>query len=340
MTPDLSEFQGALFERFVIAPQLSMVIYKNVMILGWQIDPKDVGLFENLNVEIFEEQVSSVGSRLFDLACRSLRTIRGTGLPDDLKIRCMWTSRTMVLSEGSKNIEASFVRNFVKHTETSDVGFEKIIEKFHEKKFHAGWGNNLLLSDSQQLTESYFGIYCELQYLYVQAHLINEGLSSILSRMRHSDLRAADLRDLKEFEYEFFYISFGLSELQHLTQGMQRSVLLDFMQVWQFEQFYADVDRKINRLRQFVTGRLGERYGIIQRNIRTMLYLIGSIEIIGAFVSIIDLADSDRSGGFLKFGVLGLIRQINPDILVTGSFLLFAGLAVVVLSLGISGDKD
>jgi hypothetical protein len=169
-------------------------------------------------------------------------------------------------------------------------------------------------------------------------HLTNDIATGFLKNVRSKKINSKSQAELKKAEDDFFYIEYTLLEAEYSLQGLHRKILLAILAAWRVKDLIKNINYKIQRIKLLLAEALNEKYGLIQKNIRGLLLVIGIFEVLGAAVEIIHLSHSPEVELRRATGFLNLVHSANPDVLITTLLGTLLVLGLLAIAFGITKE--
>ena len=309
-----------IFSYCQLGDSISLVVFEKIAVLNWRVTMQDLGqcsIFQRSR-ESVEAELSQIGGMLVkclsdSFAMENKNLSRGQGANTKYPPTALWTSRTLLISESSiNNQNSSWVDNWVEDSE----GISKVVSP--DAIFLCGWGNNLIrFNKTASPIDEFIAVSNGMQYLYASLHEANNLVTGCLKKLKSHEVDKKVKQSMKEVGSNFFLLEYTLLETEYSLQGLQRKLLLSFLSAWRIKDLIQNVSYKIQRIKLMVDDAITERYSNGQRWIRAILFVIGTIEVVGAAVEVIHLSHSPEVAEKPTFGVLRLIHAVNPDLLIT-----------------------
>ena len=318
--------------------EIEVLFFDKITIINWELHRNEDTFEEiySLDKDLVEAELSLIGKRVSDYIYNLLIK---AGLISNYKNKSyelLWTTRVLIIT---KSDQPPSNENWIEKW----MGDKESVFKVESANanFHAGWGNHLIVAGiCDDLINKFSEILASIQSIYARLHLLNKVVTSHLDKLHIEDVGKADLLALKKIEHDFFYIEYSLLEAEHSLQGFQRQVLFAYLNAWRMKELIKNMNYKLEKIRLLVSEIVRDKYSFVQKNIRAMLFLIGTIEAVGAAVEIVDLAFSHEAIASPQFGILKLIRYTTPDMIITTLFVFLMILASVAFLLNVPENKD
>lgn len=335
--------QNTLGESAVFA---NIEIYGNMGVMQWTLSFSSENKFYDLkqySCRAIDKITSDLSTILFSeirdqwqdwrLSTREDRQLNIKSLFHNAEV--LWTARTAIFP----NIEQLTEGDWLRRWSESDNDLIRLPE--HQAVVHVSWGNCALAGRG---AESYSKIFetlkARLQYLYTSVELISK---HAVEAFYHHEYGQRELRKhLRVIDNDISSLTFiksTLFDFERGTQGEKFMVFIAFRNSWRLTGFVAGVKEKLEIARAITNESLSTLGYKLQKNVQSLIVAIGMIEILGAFVEIIDLAHKAAEEHQNLWGVLYFFDHMNSDTLITAITVVLALLMILIIYFGLSeGD--
>lgn len=251
------------------------------------------------------------------------------------KQNIFWTSRSLIYLRSTESERIPFLASW--RSQAQEVGSIDV----DGEKLEIGWGNCLIEvnAENSNLLDQYEIANAKMQFLYAGLEQISYDLKPYLQRLIEGCNPKPILKQVRNLKHHFFVMDYIMLETKHKVQGVDRIIFDDFVRIWRMDSIKISIDVKLARISSIATDISSDRVQKMQQRLGSFLILIGTIEIIGALVEIVDLADSKIGRSRLRFGILHLVRGISPDLVITGTTAVLLAITLLAIFYGEKG-KD
>jgi len=331
---------SGILGTFQFGNTIELLVFDGVNVINWSLEtdrPMDTDLFDS-TLNSVEVELSGIGVSVVDQIQSIIASMQaGERTNGNVKAlgKPLWTSRTLILGDGSPSNESAqeWVRKWIgDFNSTEQVNDSSAV-------FTAGWGNNLIhFKKSISAISEFSDVFSSMQFIYAKLHLTNDIATGFLEKVRSKKIDSKSQTELKKAEDDFFYIEYTLLEAEYSLQGLHRKLLLAILAAWRVKDLIKNINYKIQRIKLLLSEALNEKYGLIQKNIRGLLLVIGIFEVLGAAVEIIHLSHSPEVELSRATGFLNLVHSANPDILITTLLATLIVLGLLAIAFGITKE--
>lgn len=343
---DTEELRGRCAELgLALSPEVRLGIYDRIIVIGWSatlvvapetlVEAPSFGPLESLLSEIGEQLLQRLRTEALEAVLAGFFERKRGAAVTELRAATLWTGRTLVVAPGSAFCEARVAEQWL----NGSAGEARTI-RTTGLEITAGWGNNLVVRNREESLAKFLNEWARAQYLYAALFLINRKVTGFLGHLQSERANKQMLAELRSIELDFFVLEYAISEAEHGHQGFERKVFEAFLAVWKVRPLVESISYKQQKIRTHLSALVAERYGFVQRNIRSLLVVIGTVEVLGAVVELIHLAKTEGHESHLSFGLLHLLGGMDADVLMTTLAVLLALLASAVVFLGVGEEGE
>jgi hypothetical protein len=331
---------GGVLRTFRFGSTIELLVFDGVNVINWSLEterPMKTDIFDS-TLNAVEVELSGIGVTVADQVqeiIASKQTVERTEGNAKVLGKPLWTSRTLILGDDvqSKENVQEWARKW--------IGDFNSAEQVNDSNavFTAGWGNNLIhFKKSVSEISEFSEVFSSMQFIYAKLHLTNEIATGFLRKVRSKKIDSKNQAELKKAEDDFFYIEYTLLEAEYSLQGLHRKMLLAILAAWRVKDLIKNINYKIQRIKLLLSEAISEKYGLIQKNIRGLLLVIGIFEVLGAAVEIIHLSHSPEVELRRATGFLNLVHSANPDVLITTLLATLLVLGLLAIAFGITKE--
>lgn len=250
----------------------------------------------------------------------------------------LWTSRTAVLPEFASLRDGDALQWYRNWAEGDGVR----IELARDCDCRIGWGNSAIAGvGCADALAGFFAVERQLQYFYATTIIHNRNVTELLTRGFLASGKAAHriIHKHRLIRTNLYYSETLIFDTENGLQGNNYKIFRAFFEQWRFGKLLEGAQRKAELADRTLSDRLAERRLGLQRNLKALLVALSAVEVAGVVIELIDLANSSEATGG-EWGLLRLIHEGNPDMIVTVAILLLAALATAIVVFGIQSGKE
>ena len=319
------------------------LIFGEIVVIRWRVSASKDCFHHILATDVshIEKNLSKLGDLICacfeeQFAAKTRSNIAQNKPKNETRFISLWTSRTLCLPKDDReSIKSPWVRRWI----TQQGAPAQVI--CEDAVFSVGWGNSMIeYRPLTKIIDLYSDASAKLQYIYTKLHLINEGASKHLSHLSKSSATKQRLKNIRDLEYKFFHVNYSLMEAEYLHQGLEANLLNAYLEAWRLRRLISNIEYKLQKIRSITSELLAEKNEAIQGNIKALLMFIGSIEVLGAVVEIIDLSFSKEVREDRVFGILHLVSLENPDIIITSVLIVLISIVIASIIFGVPSTKE
>lgn len=306
-------------------------VWDSLAVVSWN-TCGSIEVISDGDVERVERHLSLLGKKVVDLIFdRQL----SAGLDELLAPEVLWTSRTMIVRKGLRDKYAAFIDSWASRSGLSSP------KRMGDEKVYIGWGNCLIESyaENSKLIGRFGIANMQMQYLYASLEQVNIQLKPLLQRLAGGESPVPILNSVKQLEHSFFYTDYVILDFEHKLQGFDKTLFDDFMESWKISGLKNSIEVKLSRIRALATDLSLQRTQAVQHRISSLLVIIGVMEVLGALVELVHMANSEEGRSSLRFGLLSMIRHVAPDTILSAAMIILVLLSCLIFIYGAKEDR-